>query len=249
VTSSVLPTVETSHRAPLSQRLAVNTQHRRWQRRADSWEDHASVALGSVVEAVLAEVGPAAHGVALDIGCGGGALAVPLAARAATVVAVDISPNMIDRLHERAALAGADNVDARVGSIELLDFPPGSIDVVVSNYALHHLRDRDKQALVQKAAVWLSPGGRLVIGDMMLGRGFDREDREVIAGKVKLLARRGPAGWWRVAKNGWRLMTRTVERPVPMAAWTRMLESAGFEAVSARRLVAEAGVVSGTRPS
>lgn len=242
------PTVDPSRPASLSQRLVVGTQHRRWQRRADAWEDHASAALGSVIQAVLSEVGPDRIGVAVDVGCGGGALTIPLAARTATVVAVDISTNMITRLHERAAEAGVANIDARVVSIEELDFPPASVDLVVSNYALHHLRDRDKQALVQKVALWLRPGGRLVIGDMMLGRGLTRDDRRVFAGKVKVLAKRGPAGWWRVAKNGWRLMTRTVERPVPMAAWARMLESAGFVAVTAKRVVAEAGIVSGTRP-
>ncbi len=37
--------------------------------------------------------------------------------------------------------------------------PPASVDLVVSSYALHHLADADKQALVARAARWLRPGG------------------------------------------------------------------------------------------
>lgn len=107
---------------------------------------------------MIDEIGSARTELAVDIGCGGGALTIPLAATAQKVVAVDISPNMSSRLRPRAAQAGVNNIEARVGPIEDLDFPPPSVELIVSNYALHHLLDRDKRALVTKAATWLRPG-------------------------------------------------------------------------------------------
>jgi hypothetical protein len=62
------------------------------------------------------------------------------------------------------------------------------------------------------------------------------------------MLRRGPSGWWRIAKNAYRMLTRTAERPISMAAWTRLLEQAGFVEVTARRVVNEAGLVKGRLP-
>lgn len=230
-----------------ARRVAVKTQHRRWQRRTDNWEDHASAGLVSVVAAVLAETEGLRLAVAVDIGSGGGALAIPVASIADRVLAVDLSPRMLARLEQRAVEEGLHNIEVCPMAIEEFDLPGGSVDLVVSNYALHHLLDRDKEVLVRKAAAWLRPGGKLVIGDMMIGRGLDRADRAVMRAKVRVLLARGPGGWWRVAKNAWRLMSRTVERPIPMASWVDLLNEAGFVDVTARRVVAEAAVVTGRR--
>lgn len=236
------------HRS-LLRRLAVATQRRRWQQHAGGWEDHAVTGLGAVVDAVVARTGSSPLGVVVDVGSGGGALAVPLAERAQEIIAVDVSPTMLEKLGARAEEAGLENIETRCQPVEALDFPPGSVDVMVSNYALHHLLDADKRQFVANAATWLRPGGRLVIGDMMIGRGMRGEDRRILAGKVRVLIARGPAGWWRIAKNAWRLYSRTVERPLPMEAWAEQLRRAGFTDVRADRVVAEAGVVSGVRPA
>ena len=123
-----------------------------------------------------------------------------------------------------------------------------SIDLVVSNYALHHLRDADKAQVVRQVFSWLRPGGRFVLGDMMFGRGVEKRDREIIVSKLALLVRKGPGGWWRIAKNGGRYVFRTQERPVSMATWVAMFEEAGFEKVRAVPVVNEAAVVFGIHP-
>ena len=243
-----------SGRFSVTGKLASDTQRRRWQRHAAAWENHAVTGLGAVIDAVIAETAasqtdvPPRFGVVVDIGCGGGAVALRLAGRAEKVIALDVSPKMLEKLAQRARESALDNVEACCESIEAFDLAPGSVDLVVSNYALHHLLDRDKQRFVTKAAGWLRPGGKLVIGDMMIGRGLVHEDRQILVHKALLLAARGPAGWWRVIKNAWRLWSRTVERPVPIAGWTAMLHQAGFVGVTGRRVVSEAAVVTGTRP-
>lgn len=227
----------------------IARQRRFWTRRALEWDHGAATnpGLAKVVARVLDEARPASGGRAVDLGCGSGQVTLPLAREATSVLAVDVSPRMIELLREHCALAGIDNVEVRVAPIERLELPSGSVDLVVSNYALHHLRDADKRAVVARAQRWLRPGGRLVIGDMMFGRGGDARDRAIILSKLRVLVRKGPAGWWRVLKNAYRFLLRVHERPVPMASWVAMFKEAGFVDVSAIPVVNEAGVVVGTR--
>lgn len=204
--------------------------------------------LVDVIDAVLAEAGPEV-GVAVDVGAGTGALAVPLSATAQRVVAVDVSGAMLAELEAQASRDGIANIEVRVVAIEQFDLAPGSVDLVVSNYALHHLLDRDKRLFVERAARWLRPGGKLVIGDMMLGRGARAADRAIIGSKVRVMVGRGPAGRWRLVKNRWRFSLRMSERPIPLDRWTGMLRDADLVDVEGRRIVAEAAVVCGRRPA
>jgi ribosomal protein L11 methyltransferase len=64
-----------------------------------------------------------------DVGCGTGVLAIAAAARGAEVVAVDVDPDAVEVSRDNAARNGV-HLDARVGSVELVD-PPA--DVVVAN--------------------------------------------------------------------------------------------------------------------
>ena len=182
----------------------------------------------------------------LDVGCGTGTLALPLAESGAEVLAVDVSAVMTDAVAVEATRRGLVNLSTLTTSAESLDLPPSSLDAVVSNYALHHLRDADKSRLLDSASRWLRPGGVLVIGDLMLGRGASSRDRRIIRAKVAALARKGPGGWWRVAKNSFRFLLRLQERPLPMASWVRLLRETGFVDVRSIDVVAEAGVVVGT---
>ncbi|HEY5026416.1 MAG TPA: class I SAM-dependent methyltransferase, partial [Acidimicrobiales bacterium] len=181
-------------------------------------------------------------------GCGTGQLSLPLARQGAHVMAVDVSRAMVDLLEVKAAASRLTGILGVVTPIETLSLPEQSVDLVVSNYALHHLRDRDKAAVVVAAASWLRSGGRLVAGDMMFGRGGTARDRTIIAEKVAILARRGPAGWWRLAKNALRFTLRFQERPVSMDTWKRYFEIAGLTDVSATPIVSEAAVIVGTKP-
>ena len=122
------------------------------------------------------------------------------------------------------------------------------MDLVVSNYAFHHLRDRDKQVAVDHAFRWLRPGGKLIVGDMMFGRGTDARDREIIGSKIALLARKGPGGWWRIVKNASRYLVRVQERPVSMSTWVKMFERAGLTEIEAFPVINEAAVVRGFKP-
>lgn len=227
---------------------AARRQRSVWSGRVASWDQHGSAGLADVTAAVLeaARTWPGAQ--VVDLGCGTGQISLPVALRGAQVLAVDVSPAMVERLQSEAQQRGLLSIDALALPIEELALPPGCVDLVVSSYALHHLRDADKARLVSAAYGWLRPGGRLVVADMMFGRGTTRRDRAIIRSKVAALARKGPGGWWRIAKNAARFMLRVQERPVPADTWTDMFTRAGFAGVTASTIVAEAGLVTGRRP-
>lgn len=199
--------------------------------------------------AVLAAAGPRPGDQVVDLGCGSGQLSIPLAERGARVLAVDVSRAMIGRLEANASDGSVDGIEAIAIPIEDLCLPNQSVDLVVTSYALHHLRDADKSRVVAAAFRWLRPGGSLLVADMMFGRGGTSQDRVIIKAKVKALAAKGVGGWWRIAKNAYRYLFRVQERPVSTEAWTEMFAQAGFAEIAASSIVAEASLVTGRRPT
>lgn len=237
-----------STRPNVHQALAIRMQRLLWRGRAQRWDEHGSVSLGKVVDAVLARCPVSPHAVALDLGCGSGQVTLPLARNVARVLAVDVSAEAIEILEERARREGISNIEGLAQPIETLRLEPESLDLVLSNYALHHLRDIDKHRALAQAYGWLRPGGQLVVGDMMFGRGGNRRDREIIRSKLRELVTRGPAGWWRIVKNIGRFVLRFQEKPLTPTAWETIASKAGFTDVGINPVVAEACVMSAQKP-
>ena len=88
----------------------------------------------------------------LDAGCGTGALAVEAARRGAEVVAIDISPTLVDLAKERTPRdLGTGRVAFAVG--DMLDPPGGCFDHIVAMDSLIHYEGRDiAQALAALSA-------------------------------------------------------------------------------------------------
>ena len=223
----------------------------RWDRRVEEWHSHvtSAAAFGQVLDQLIDQSGPKPTDACVDLGAGTGFVTTALAPLVSSVLAVDISTSMSASLAERAARDGLRNVSTEVSDLREFQLEPASVDLVVSSYALHHLVDPDKRALVARAAGWLRPGGRLVIADMMFGRGGSRRDRDILRQKVIALAAKGPGGWWRIAKN----LTRYGlgighEYPATPGFWVSALRDAGLVAVGFQPVIAEAGLVRGIRP-
>jgi ubiquinone/menaquinone biosynthesis C-methylase UbiE len=107
----------------------------------------------------------------LEIGCGTGSTAIAHAPFVGHIRASDLSPRMIEIARDKAKTAGIDNVTFEVSSVEGLDVPDGSIDVVMAHNILHLLEDRERA--IADIHRMLKPGGVFVsstacIGDMML---------------------------------------------------------------------------------
>jgi 2-polyprenyl-3-methyl-5-hydroxy-6-metoxy-1,4-benzoquinol methylase len=234
--------------ADLARRRTTRRQLRVWSGRVGSWHEHGSANLTNVTAAVLRVATVRPGDVVVDLGSGNGQLSIPLARQGARVLGVDVSPGMTDALQSDARHLGLDTLEAITVPVEDLDLPAASADLIVSSYALHHLRDPEKAALVNSAAQWLRPGGRLVIADMMFGRGGSARDREIIRQKLSVLARKGPGGWWRIVKNVVRYQMRVQECPISMEAWIELMRKAGFTSISASAIVAEAGLITAQLP-
>ena len=222
-----------------------------WDRRVADWHTHVTSTSGfdTVRDRLLAIADPGPADACIDLGAGTGFVALALAELAGSVLAVDISPVMADSLAARAAQAGLRNVKTTVADLRTFRLPAASIDLVVSSYALHHLRDKDKRALAAEAARWLRPGGRIVVADMMFGHGATRRDREILREKATVFALRGPGGWWRIAKGVARYgLGVGYEHPAAPQFWQQALRDAAFTDVRFESIVAEAGIVTGTRP-
>ena len=224
---------------------------RQWDKRVQQWHSHvtSAAAFEKVLTRLLEVSAPQPGDVCVDLGAGTGFVTTALAPKVASVLAVDISAEMAKSLAERAAEAGLANVVTEVADLTGFDLPAASADLIVTNYALHHLVDPEKRALVARSLRWLRPGGRLVIADMMFGRGTSPRDREILHQKVIALAAKGPGGWWRIAKN----LTRYglgvgQEHPATPEFWQAALRDAGFSDVEFQPIVAEAGIVRGVCP-
>lgn len=102
----------------------------------------------------------------LELGTGTGETARRVLARnpAARLLGLDASPEMLDGAKARLP---ADRVQLRVARLEE-PLPEGPFEVVFSALTVHHLEDPGKADLFRRVADVLSPGGRFVLGDVVV---------------------------------------------------------------------------------
>jgi SAM-dependent methyltransferase len=198
---------------------------------------------------IVAIAAPVGGERALDVGSGTGLLALALAPTCDGVWALDVAPAMVEHLRWVLAGEGVANVYPLVGSAAALPQGDASVDLVVSNYCFHHLSEAEKRRALVEAHRVLRPGGRLVFGDMMFGWSpAVGRNREVIGAKVRSIARRGPAGWLRLASNAARLATGRGERPAAPEWWRVALLQAGFDEIEIEVLAHEGGIAAAVKP-
>jgi 2-polyprenyl-6-hydroxyphenyl methylase/3-demethylubiquinone-9 3-methyltransferase len=94
---------------------------------------------------------------ALDVGCGAGLLAEPLARLGAKVTAVDAAPELIEVAKAHAAGQGL-AIDYRAIGVEQVE---GQFDLVTSMEVVEHVVE--PQAFIDELARRLAPGGLLVL--------------------------------------------------------------------------------------
>lgn len=198
---------------------------------------------------ILERARPEANESAVDIGAGTGLLTLPLADRVSRVWAVDISQPMADYLTAKAASAGSSNIETVVASAISLPLVDECVTLAVSNYCFHHLSDEDKVRALREIHRVLTPGGRLVFGDMMFRPSLnDPRDRRLVSAKVRAMLRRGPSGAARLAKNVGRFAVAQWEKPARPAWWQETLVASGFCDVTVEALVHEGGIATAHKP-
>jgi 2-polyprenyl-6-hydroxyphenyl methylase/3-demethylubiquinone-9 3-methyltransferase len=94
---------------------------------------------------------------ALDVGCGAGLLAEPLARLGASVTGLDATPELIEVARVHAAKMGLE-IDYRAGDVQELE---GQYDLVTCMEVIEHVAD--PPAFVKALGKRLAPGGLLVM--------------------------------------------------------------------------------------
>ncbi len=112
---------------------------------------------------VVELAGPKPGDVALDIATGAGHTALALASQVATVVAYDLTEEMLAETRRNADARGLTNVFTKRGIAEDLTFPDSSFDIVTVRQAPHHYAD--VRTAIREMARVAKAGARVVIVD------------------------------------------------------------------------------------
>jgi SAM-dependent methyltransferase len=172
----------------------------------------------------------------LDVPCGTGRIAVPLAERGFTVAGLDISEAVLARARE----AGP-GLDFRQGDMRQLPWGDGSFDALLNlwtAFGYFETQEEDERALAEFARV-LAPGGTLVldtVNQTALVRGFRPQAFEEVDGVLflqehayDLVTGRSRAKWTFV-RDGRRSELSFEHRLYTTPEYVAMLERAGFDA-------------------
>jgi SAM-dependent methyltransferase len=214
----------------------MSDYHVDWAEHADHLASSAHDDAGWYATVAAALIRPSDR-LAVDVGCGGGGMAVALAAalpRAARVVGVDGAEAVLATARVHAAEAGAavDFVLADLDDAAALRAAPGSpADLVWASAAVHHAADQ--QAAVDALAALLAPGGRLALAEGGLGSRHLPWDLGVGAPGLEVRLDATQDEWFG-------RMRAALPGSVPMPyGWTEALRRAGLVDVTTRSVLIE----------
>ena len=127
----------------------------------ESWSRFAALELTTTPPAarLVSFAGIKAGDKVLDVGCGTGVAAITARRAGAKVTGLDLTPQLLERARENAAIAGFDDVAWKEGDAEALPFKDGEFDAVISQYG-HMFAPRADVAAREMLRV-LRPGGRI----------------------------------------------------------------------------------------
>jgi SAM-dependent methyltransferase len=137
------------------------TTRAQWQDAASAWHRWDPVFdrwLGTATDLMLDLAGVEAGTRVLDIAAGSGGQSIAAARRGATVLATDISSNILEEAAQAARAAGVSTIATRVVDGEDLDVDPGTFDAAISRLGLMYMPD--KQGALAQARRALRAGGK-----------------------------------------------------------------------------------------
>jgi SAM-dependent methyltransferase len=137
------------------------TTRAQWQDAAEAWHRWDPVFdrwLGPATELMLDLAGVETGTRVIDIAAGSGGQSIAAGRRGATVLATDISSNILEEAERAARAAGVSTIATRVVDGEDLDVEPGTFDAAISRLGLMYMPD--KQGSLAQARRALRDGGK-----------------------------------------------------------------------------------------
>jgi len=141
------------------------TTREQWQAAAEAWHRWGPTLhswLGEATNVMLDMANIRKGQRVLDVAAGAGEQTIVTAQRVGptgSVLATDISPNILEFAQQAARQAGLKNVEVKVADGENLDLPENSFDAVISRVGLIYFPDQHKALTGMKRV--LKPGGRV----------------------------------------------------------------------------------------
>jgi len=151
-----------------NQRVAMEAQHEKARQQfgavAEKYVTSKVHAEGESLQLMVEMAKPRPTARVLDVGTGAGHTAFAFAPHVASVVASDITEQMLEQVRRGIAQRGLANVTtAGPAPAEDLPFPDASFELVLCRTAAHHFADA--QAFMRSAFRVTTPGGALVFCD------------------------------------------------------------------------------------
>lgn len=194
-------------------------------------------AMAALYAAILAHVGEPRR--VLDLGTGTGELLSLIHARVPTaeLVGLDPAPAMLQQAARRLEGASPRLVEGSAADLSCVE---GPFDVIVSNFALHHLTHAEKAAAAREMYRVLAPNGRLVFGDQFIPRAGSPDDVDWLDETLKFFTANARHYLHTAGKERMLLQVRMLPRfltldgeiPTTVAHWRELLVVAGFREVS-----------------
>lgn len=148
----------------------MNPNIQRFDERAGVWDENPVRAelAGNIVRMAEAEITGFAAPRMMDYGCGTGMCSIPLAHRASSLLAVDVSSGMLAKLREKADALALANVETLQHDLAAQPLEGREFDVIITAMTLHHVGD--VALVLKRLRPLLTVNGVLLVADL------DQED-------------------------------------------------------------------------
>ncbi|NVN91277.1 MAG: class I SAM-dependent methyltransferase [Desulfuromonadales bacterium] len=111
---------------------------------------------------------------AMDFGCGTGLVTLSLAPHLGSILGIDSSGKMVERLNAKAVEQGCTNARGERLDLERGELPDGRYHLITSSMTMHHIPDI--VPLLSALRSLLQPGGRVALADLETEDGSFHED-------------------------------------------------------------------------
>src|SRR5215204_2929415 len=133
----------------------------------------------------------------IDFGAGTGTFALAASSLCKSVIAVDISPAMVETMRTRLAESAATNVECVQAGLLGYEHTGGLVDFIYTRNTLHHLPDFWKGIALRRMAALLRPNGVLRLRDLVFSFELDEAEASIADWIEGAAVERPEDGWTR----------------------------------------------------